>query len=97
MEIDGAYLIGALMGWVVTILLGWMVGESRGRPGAGFLCAFLLGPLGVIVALFLPREARHNVEQRKPGSPTKRERRLPVKGDPIAEWERRELYKRKRE
>jgi hypothetical protein len=39
--------------WIVSSILGVMIGSSKGRGGAGFALGFLLGPLGVIIALFL--------------------------------------------
>ncbi len=39
--------------WIVCGILGAMIGSSKGRGGAGFALSFLLGPLGVIIALFL--------------------------------------------
>jgi hypothetical protein len=89
MEGEGAFLIGALIGWIVVIVAAWMVGESRGRPGAGFLCGLVLGPLGIVVALFLQRE-KSPESKRPPGSPTRRERRMPVKRDPLEEWEEKQ-------
>ena len=39
--------------WIVSTILGVMIGSSKGRGGAGFALGFLLGPLGVIITLFL--------------------------------------------
>jgi hypothetical protein len=39
--------------WIVSSILGVMIGSSKGRGGAGFALGFLLGPLGVIIVLFL--------------------------------------------
>jgi hypothetical protein len=83
------FLIG---GQVVMTLLAWMIGASRGRGAAGFLCGFLLGPLGVIIALFLPKGEEE--KSRKPGAPVSRQRRMPVMQDPIEEFEARERARR---
>ena len=88
---DGEFLIVVLGGGIFCSLLGLVIGASRGRAGAGFLCGFLLGPLGVIIALFLPKE--ENTEGRKPGSPTKRKRVMPTTIDPLEAWEAKERAK----
>jgi hypothetical protein len=67
---------------VISSVVGWMIGNSRGRPGAGFLCGFLLGPLGCGVAFFLPRE------QATPKTGAGRQDGYqPLRGDPMEEWE----------
>lgn len=42
--------------WFICGYIGGKIGASRGRERAGFWVGFLLGPLGCVVALFLPRE-----------------------------------------
>lgn len=42
-----------LIVWIICSLIGWMIGSSRGRGGAGFALGLLIGPLGVIIAFFL--------------------------------------------
>ena len=48
-----------------------LVGDMRGRGNAGFALGFFFGPLGILVALVIPRsvaaEAQHQlaIEQRK--------------------------------
>ena len=88
---DEEVLLFVIGGSVVMTLLGWMIGASRGRPGAGLMCGLLLGPLGVILSLFLP--AGESPEVRKPGAPVKRARRIPVKQDPFEEFEEQERRK----
>lgn len=39
--------------WVVCVVLGWMIGKGKGRGGTGLVLGILLGPLGVIITLFL--------------------------------------------
>lgn len=91
---DNFILVVWIGGGILFSILGWMIGDSRGRPGAGFLCGFLLGPLGCVIALFLPKEtAAGPARRRRPGQPTARERRMPVKADPLEEWEAREKAK----
>ena len=46
---------------VASTVLGWMIGSSKGKAGAGLALGLLLGPLGVVIALFLKADA-HKVE-----------------------------------
>jgi hypothetical protein len=47
--------------WGASCVLGAMIGSSKGRGGAGFVLGLLLGPLGVIITLFL-KENTEKVE-----------------------------------
>ena len=38
---------------VVSAVLGWMIGSSKGKGGAGLALGIFLGPLGVLITLFL--------------------------------------------
>ena len=55
-------VLGAVNAPVVLAILalltffGWLAGSTRGRPTTGALLGLFLGPLGVVVALFLPRD-----------------------------------------
>ena len=41
-----------LFGWVFIVLIGALIGKSKGRVGSGIIWSFLLGPIGwLIVAL----------------------------------------------
>lgn len=86
---DESYLLGAAVGVIVMTTLGWMIGESRGRPGAGLMCGLFLGPLGVILALFLPRDGA-GPPARSREAPVQRQRNRPLKMDPLEEFEERE-------
>jgi hypothetical protein len=44
-------LIQTALGWV-----GWAFGKSKGRAVAGFVLGFLLGPIGLILTIALPRQ-----------------------------------------
>jgi len=77
--------------WVLSCLGGLIVGAKRGRAGAGFLCGFVLGPVGVVASLFLPKGEKEQI--RPPGSPVKRSRAMPVKVDPLEAWEAKERAK----
>ena len=39
---------------LVFALIGWVLGERRGRAGAGFLFGVLLGPIGWVIVLLGP-------------------------------------------
>ncbi len=43
--------------WIVCMVLGYMIGKPKGRSTAGIWLGLLLGPLGVIIALFLKSDA----------------------------------------
>lgn len=47
------YIIGLLF-WLACAAIGAACGRSRGRETAGFWLGLLLGPLGCVIALFLP-------------------------------------------
>jgi hypothetical protein len=81
-----------LSGWMMVALVAAMVGESRGRAGAGFLCGLLLGPLGIVVALFLPREDPAPPRGGRQGFPPDAVPRNPGswRPDPVDEWEAKE-------
>jgi len=40
--------------WVISVVIGTIIGESKGRAGAGFGLSFVLGLLGVIIIAVLP-------------------------------------------
>lgn len=40
-----------VIAWGVSILLAYVIGSRKGKPGAGALVGLLLGPIGVIVSL----------------------------------------------
>jgi uncharacterized membrane protein YeaQ/YmgE (transglycosylase-associated protein family) len=41
---------------VICGFIGYAIGNGRGRGTAGFWLGLLLGPIGVLAALFLPKE-----------------------------------------
>jgi len=81
------------LGYVVNVAAAWAVGSSRGRGEAGLLCGLVLPGIGMVVALFLPKEGLA-LEERKPGAPVKRARAEYKKPDPIEEFEAREQARR---
>jgi len=40
------------------MLIGWGLGHMKGRPWDGLALGFLLGPLGCVIAVLLPRNGR---------------------------------------
>jgi len=53
----GTSFVGSLLFpvlWITCAIVGDLVGTARGRPTAGFFLGFCLGPLGWVLALFLP-------------------------------------------
>jgi hypothetical protein len=45
----GYYTIALVLYVMVFGLVGWVIGERKGRPEAGFLFGALLGPIGWLV------------------------------------------------
>jgi hypothetical protein len=83
------FLIGMLFACFFCGILGGIIGEGRGRGGAGFMCGFMLGPLGVIIALLLPRE-----EKRPAAIAPVQKKRVAVMPDQVELWEARERNKK---
>jgi hypothetical protein len=50
-----------LIFWVVPIGIAGMVGGNKGRRGLGYLLGLLLGWIGVIVMLFVPKTHEQEV------------------------------------
>jgi hypothetical protein len=46
-------LVGVVIGAVVFGFIGWIIGDDKGRGGAGFGWGFLLGPIGLIIAAMM--------------------------------------------
>jgi len=44
--------------WLFMGLIGWGIGRPRGRDAFGFLMGALLGPIGWIITLCMPRSGR---------------------------------------
>src|SRR2546426_12731566 len=40
--------------WIVSLILGCLIGSAKGRVVSGFVWSLLLGPLGVLIVLCLP-------------------------------------------
>ena len=39
--------------WIICGIIGAMIGSSKGARGTGFWLGFLLGPIGVIIAVMM--------------------------------------------
>lgn len=48
--------------WIVSVVIGGMIGSSKGKTGLGIGLSVLLGPLGVIIMLFVGAD-REKVEE----------------------------------
>jgi hypothetical protein len=53
-----------LCGWSATGVIGYLLGKSKGKPVAGSLFGFLLGPVGWLLIAFSP-DARPKCPQCK--------------------------------
>jgi hypothetical protein len=67
---------------VAAGFLGWLVGDSRGRGGAGLALGLLLGPLGVGAAFFLAPSERPTRAPEAPRLQPPRPARATGGGDP---------------
>lgn len=56
MDENGALLYVAILAALFG-LIGVAVGNSKGRPAAGFAYGALLGPIGLIIAAMMPKSA----------------------------------------
>jgi hypothetical protein len=62
----GYYTIALVLYVMVFGLVGWVIGERKGRPEAGFLFGALLGPIGwLVVAVGPDIKAQHTVTRMK--------------------------------
>ncbi len=52
------FLLSLVVGLACSAMLGWAVGSSRGRGAFGFTLGLLLGPLGFLIVLLLPKDGR---------------------------------------
>jgi hypothetical protein len=50
--------------WVVSVVLGCMIGATKGQDSSGFIWPALLGPLGVLIVLALPNLVKEDKERR---------------------------------
>lgn len=48
--------------WLICGLIGWYIGDTKGRPGDGFALGVLLGPIGIIVIAAMGRSAKKEAE-----------------------------------
>jgi len=55
-------LVVLIVVWIIFGGIGLQIGESKGRNG-GFWLGFLLGPLGLLILLFLPRSLEKEAER----------------------------------
>jgi MFS family permease len=86
------FLMGGLVGLLVCGFIGYAVGDTRKQGGLGFLLGFLLGPLGILVAVLLPKKEAPKA-QRWQEKQARKYRAAPAT-DPVEEWEVRERAKR---
>jgi uncharacterized membrane protein YeaQ/YmgE (transglycosylase-associated protein family) len=60
---SGQLLWLAIWWLVIGSAVGWLIGESKGRAGDGFLLGLFLGVLGWIIAAVLEPSPEHKVEK----------------------------------
>ena len=49
-----------IIAWIVSAFLAVIVADSRGHATAGYWLGLLLGPLGLLLTLFLPQRAAND-------------------------------------
>ena len=54
-----------LLWWLFCGLVGGAIGASKGRAGAGILLGSLLGPIGIIISLFLTSQKTLDTKTQK--------------------------------
>lgn len=85
-------MMALLFFWTIGVLIcgiiGGVCGANRGRGPSGFLLGALFGPLGILLALFLPEDPKA-----KASVAVKRARAEYKKPDPLDEFEARERAK----
>lgn len=52
-----------LWSWAFCVMTGAIIGELKGRKWAGFALGLLLGPLGILAACFLSRNATNQAQR----------------------------------
>ncbi len=48
MDCFGIFII-----WIICGIIGAVIGGNKGRKGEGFGLGFLLGPIGILIAVFM--------------------------------------------
>jgi type II secretory pathway pseudopilin PulG len=51
--------------FIVSVIIGGMIGSAKGQAAAGLLLSLLLGPLGVLIVLCLPNLVKQKEEQER--------------------------------
>lgn len=88
MNTEAVFVFGLLAGALICGCLGMAVASGKNQAGMGFALGLLLGPLGILIAVLLPKKA-------EPTSGAQRARKkmesfAARRGDPVEEWERRQ-------
>ena len=51
--------------WLAIAFVGCAIGQSRGRPELGFFISLLVGPIGWVLVLFLPKSVEAEFEAQR--------------------------------
>jgi len=54
-----------LLIFIVSVIIGAIIGSAKGQTAAGILLSLLLGPLGVLIVLCLPNLVKQKEEQER--------------------------------
>jgi hypothetical protein len=86
MDIESFWVFGLLAGALVCGILGMVVASGKGNGGMGFVLGLLLGPLGILIAVLLPRKDVPSASALR--AKKKLQNFAARRGDPVEEWER---------
>lgn len=86
---EPVFIFQVLGGALVCAVIGMIAAGTKGNGLAGFAWGFLLGPLGILIAIIIPE----NPEWIKSRCPRKPARPMALPVDPVDQWEAKEKAK----
>lgn len=92
-ESEGVYIGILFVSAVLCAWIGYRVGATRGQGELGGILGFVFGPLGILIAVFLPPVSKLPVRKK-----AVKDCRLPpvnpAQWDPVEDWESRQQAKK---
>jgi hypothetical protein len=74
--------------WIACGIVGWKLGESKGRPALGLVLGVVLGLIGLLVIALLPAATPRYAVDRLPSTTPRRAWAPPPPPQPPAQWVR---------